>query len=75
MAPRVIFWSSDCGHSGQIETASECLGPLVRESRLNHDQNFPDCDMVDIDRVETEAERRSRTSLRPAFKQLGERFC
>ena len=75
MKSRRIFWTSDCGHSGIIKTKLEALAPLVREARHDHDRRFPACDMVDINRLETEAERAARLNPQPTREQLGEGFC
>lgn len=60
-----IYWSSDCGHEGEMMTSAVALAPLVRAARANHDMRFPACDQVDIERVETEEERKQRLHPRP----------
>ncbi len=74
MRVRRIYWESDCGHSGSINTNLEALGPLVRAARCNHDRRFPQCQAVDIERVETEAEREARLRPQPSFRTL-KGFC
>lgn len=73
MSTRKIYWESECGHKGCIQTASEALAPLVRESRKDHDRRFPTCDMADINCVDDEAKYAERK--RPRQRELGEGFC
>jgi hypothetical protein len=72
---RTIYWGSDCGHEGSIQTRAEALAPLVREARKDHDRRFPKCDMVDIETLETKEERARRLNPQPTREQLGEGFC